>query len=436
MTIVVFLGPTLRLDVARQLLPEAIFLPPAKQADIVSALGTYEPEAIGLIDGAFAQSLSVWHKELLFALHQGVRVLGAASMGALRAAELQPFGMIGVGEIYRRFRDGELQDDDEVAIAHAGAELDFQSLSEAMVNVRDTVQRAHAEGALPELHARAIVDAAKRMHFSERVLPRIIAAADLPAEVADRALAALHAHYVDVKAADARQLLQALRQPASSSAPPPAVRSRGFRRLINEERRVRTREAEVPLRDIAVHAALHLTDFDELNFNALNRALVQVLAHFLEIQPTSDEVEAEATRFLRQRGLQDAGARIAWRRANHLSRAEFDALIHELAVCRRLQRWLLTSQHADDRTRWLLDELRLAGRYTNVANAAAQQTGNRDPVGLGDLSREELLDLIAAHQRTTGWQPAASLSDWSEEAGFADLKDLAYALLRLNRRPG
>ena len=43
-------------------------------------------------------------------------------MGALRAAELHAFGMRGVGRIFEAFRDGELEDDDEVAVVHGPAE--------------------------------------------------------------------------------------------------------------------------------------------------------------------------------------------------------------------------------------------------------------------------------------------------------------------------
>ena len=55
------------------------------------------PVAIGLIDGYFERVPSVSHKEILWAMSQGIVVIGAASMGALRAAELAPFGMLGVG---------------------------------------------------------------------------------------------------------------------------------------------------------------------------------------------------------------------------------------------------------------------------------------------------------------------------------------------------
>jgi len=66
------------------------------------------PRVIGIVDGYFERVPAVWHKEILWAMSRGVHVLGAASMGALRAAELHPFGMVGVGAIFEGFRDGEL----------------------------------------------------------------------------------------------------------------------------------------------------------------------------------------------------------------------------------------------------------------------------------------------------------------------------------------
>src|SRR5262245_20044755 len=142
---VVFLGPTLPVEEARAIL-DAVYLPPARQADIVSAITTYRPQVIGLIDGVFAQSLSVWHKEILFALSRGIHVYGASSLGALRAAETAAFGTVGVGEVYRLYASGELTDDDDVALAHGDAASGFRPASEPMVNLRKTFEQARSEG--------------------------------------------------------------------------------------------------------------------------------------------------------------------------------------------------------------------------------------------------------------------------------------------------
>ena len=142
---------------------------------------------IALIDGTFNQTLSVWQKEILYARERGVTVAGASSMGALRAAECAPYGMVGVGAVYELFASGTLDDDDEVAVAHAGAEYGYRPLSEAMVNVRATVDAATAGGVLSGGDARVVTGAAKSLFFPDRTWPAIVAGAardGLPAPVA------------------------------------------------------------------------------------------------------------------------------------------------------------------------------------------------------------------------------------------------------------
>ena len=75
--------------------------------------------------GCSATSLGL-AQEILYAMSAGAEVAGAASVGALRAAELSPFGMIGIGSIYRPFAAGHWTDDDEVAVMHATEYLAFR----------------------------------------------------------------------------------------------------------------------------------------------------------------------------------------------------------------------------------------------------------------------------------------------------------------------
>ena len=86
---------------ALRLAPEVELWPPICQGDLSTALERSRPAAILIVDGEFSQNLSVWHKEILHALHLGVRVIGVSSMGALRAAELDRFGMEGSGRSTR-----------------------------------------------------------------------------------------------------------------------------------------------------------------------------------------------------------------------------------------------------------------------------------------------------------------------------------------------
>lgn len=82
---------------------QATYLPPVSQGDIAGLLRR-RPRVIGIIDGYFERVPAVWHKEILLALSAGVHVVGGASMGALRAAELHSFGMVGVGEVFAWYR--------------------------------------------------------------------------------------------------------------------------------------------------------------------------------------------------------------------------------------------------------------------------------------------------------------------------------------------
>jgi hypothetical protein len=108
--------------------------------------------------------------EVAIALAEGIHVYGAASMGALRAAELDRFGMRGIGEVYRAYADGVLEDDDEVAVAHAGVEDGFQAVSDPMVDIRATLDAAVSNGVASEVTAATIAAQIKATFYPKRLL--------------------------------------------------------------------------------------------------------------------------------------------------------------------------------------------------------------------------------------------------------------------------
>ncbi len=188
------------------------FRPPARCGDMTRAVGS-RPAVIGLIDGVFETTAAVWHKEIVYALSEGVVVFGAASIGALRAVELEPFGMIGVGDIFRAYRDGTLEDDDEVAVQHGPAELGFLPLTEAMVNVRATFDAAIRAGILLSEEGEAICRAAKSLFYKHRTWGRILAdgaAAGVTEGVLKQFAEWRVANSVDLKRRDALQLVDAM----------------------------------------------------------------------------------------------------------------------------------------------------------------------------------------------------------------------------------
>jgi hypothetical protein len=145
---------------------------PAQMGDIERAIAD-GAHTVGLIDGHYQQVGAVWHKEILFALSSGVTVFGAASMGALRAAECEPFGMIPVGAIATRYCSGELVDDADVALTNGPAELGFPPLTEPMVDVDATVAHLLAEGLVSPEDARLIAANARSIFFADRTIEAI-----------------------------------------------------------------------------------------------------------------------------------------------------------------------------------------------------------------------------------------------------------------------
>ncbi len=223
-SVYVFLGPSLPLADARKILG-AVYLPPVSMGDIYRLMER-GPRVIAIIDGLFEQTPAVWHKEILFAISRGVRVLGASSMGALRAAELAAFGMEGVGEVFEAFHRGELEDDDEVGVAHASADDGYRSLSDAMVNLRAGLREARDAGRISAASHDRLLGAAKALFYPERSWPRLFAAAaDLG--IPDAELAALRAQIAarrpDVKRGDAIRLLEGLAREAAAGTIVPAV---------------------------------------------------------------------------------------------------------------------------------------------------------------------------------------------------------------------
>jgi hypothetical protein len=225
MTVVVFTGPTLDHATASQLLP-ATYLPPAAAGDIYR-VARAKPSAIGIIDGVFHTVASIFHKEILWALDRGVPVFGAASMGALRAAETRTFGMVGVGAIFEAFDRGDLTDDDEVAVSHLGADDGFRATSEAMVNIRATLAAAVVAGVVEPDAAAVLATRTKARFYPERSLRAVVAEVRGDAISNDAACGLVdwlaQGGFVDQKRLDAERLLETLASCIEPEAPPRPV---------------------------------------------------------------------------------------------------------------------------------------------------------------------------------------------------------------------
>jgi hypothetical protein len=216
---IVFAGPSLY-GVPPDRLAGVDLRPPARKGDLLAAVHA-GATAIGIVDGTFEYGASVWHKEILFALRHGIAVFGAASMGALRAAECADFGMIGVGRVFGDYAQGRRRSDGDVAMVHAPAALGYRPLTEALVDMDETVARLQAAGKIAPALARQLGKAASVLHFKDRTWPQVLAIADIPSDEKDQLAALLRTHRASIKTEDALALIDRLR--ALSPVPVPPV---------------------------------------------------------------------------------------------------------------------------------------------------------------------------------------------------------------------
>jgi hypothetical protein len=201
MKTVIFVGPSISRQ-KLQHITEAELAPPIRRGDL-TRFPDYDRFII--IDGEFGQSLSVSPKEILGLLDQGKTVLGAASMGALRASELDIHGMTGVGWVYRRFATSEVRRDDDVALAFSP--IDFAALTVPMVDVEYWLECLQIQGCVSKTEAAVIGRTARKIFFADRTRVRLMRALQcrLGCERLTELLAATSGEIPDIKELDAEQ---------------------------------------------------------------------------------------------------------------------------------------------------------------------------------------------------------------------------------------
>jgi hypothetical protein len=168
---IIFLGPSLSHEKARKIF-DADYRPPARKGDFLRLAADFAAVemTVGFIDGVFLQDypptpIEVYH----LARKNGVLLAGAASLGALRAVELEKFGMIGIGKIFQLYKMGKLDADDEVAVTFVSEEGgDYRLQSEAMIDIRYNLYLAHKKEVISEKAKSVLVKLAKEIYFPHR----------------------------------------------------------------------------------------------------------------------------------------------------------------------------------------------------------------------------------------------------------------------------
>lgn len=213
---IIFAGPSLN-GVDKLRFKACDFAPPAIAGDILRAVAAGR-RVIGLIDGAFEAGPAVWHKEIHAALYSGCVVYGASSIGALRAAEMNAIGMIGVGRIFEEYLSGHRTSDSDVALIYGPPELDWPPLSIPLVDCENTLNELSSARAISRDECQLMCDTARSLFFKTRSWSKIIKFA-VESEVRQNELLNLvPSNFRSLKRLDALALIKNIEDQAQSSS--------------------------------------------------------------------------------------------------------------------------------------------------------------------------------------------------------------------------
>lgn len=445
MVAVVFGGPSLEgIDLSGR---NVTVLPPASLGDLLRVLRELRPDAVGLLDCELPfRALPTWHKEILTALDRGIPVVGAAAVGAHRAAELTPQGMEGVGDIFRRVASGELERDDEVLCDWEVTPEGIRHLSLPLVTMRDALVAARERGLLSGASAGLLTTLAEDLYWRERTWEALLEAgrkAGLSAEELDTFRGWLP-QAPDPVRADAEALLLRLEELAAGAkadertkapAGPSKAVSSLFKSLDQRDRPVSSATGPLRQRCIGDLVTFAHPEADDLNGRALNRKLSLLLASFWDLSPTEEEIDRERRRLRRRFDLKSDEDLSRWMAENDLDEEEFSRLLGDEALLHRLHRWFMQGRIHAKNTGAILDELKLRGGYVEWKGKAARREAllreNED------LLREErrkafstsFMHLVRDHLRAEGipWH-GALVPDVLPETGM-EIPDLLDELL-------
>lgn len=170
---IIYLGPTLSREKAIKIL-DADYRDPAKKGDfLMLSQDSDEKKYVGFIDGVFLHDyppspIEVYH----LATRKNIELIGASSLGALRAVELEKFGMKGIGKIFQLYKNGIINADDEVAVTFTRENNILQS--EAMIDIRFNLFLAYKKGIITNQTKKRIAKIAKNIYFPFRNYEDII----------------------------------------------------------------------------------------------------------------------------------------------------------------------------------------------------------------------------------------------------------------------
>jgi hypothetical protein len=205
-SVLVFAGPSLKMETKLKY-PQYEFRPPALQGDIANAVEFSTHTHLIIIDGFYKSVPSIWHKEIIYAIENGKMVIGAGSLGAIRAAELSCYGMLGRGKVYNWYKEGKITRDPDVAVGHGSAEEDYRCFTIPIVNIKSTLEQSGNSYTSSDIES--TLNIARSIFFERRTMRSLckkIESSNIATK--KKMLVDLNNHYIDQKQEDCDEVLE------------------------------------------------------------------------------------------------------------------------------------------------------------------------------------------------------------------------------------
>jgi hypothetical protein len=276
--------------------------------------------------------------------------------------------MVGVGRVFEAFRDGLLEDDDEVALVHGPAESGFRAISEPMVNIRATLSLARAEGILGDDEMSALVAIAKSLFYKDRSYPALLRCG-LTAGLAEEKVEALRTwlptNRVDQKKQDAVEMLRLMAAEIGAATPSKTVHYRTEQ--TEWWQAAKDHFAAFPMTAHLDASALELfldevrldlQAFPALRRNAMVRHLAALEAERQGWEPDRQLLQNAADAFRRKRDLLNPEEMAVWLLRNDLNRQDFSRMIRDTVLT-----GILSARIGQAIICPIVDELRNSGQY-------------------------------------------------------------------------
>ena len=199
---IVYAGISLPREEAERMAVEV--RPPIKRGDLDQLS---DIKSVAIIDGELDEASVLSTGEIIRALRRGMRISGAASVGAMRAYETRAEGMIGHGWVFEAYCQRLITGSDEIEVLYDP--YLHRQLTIPLVNVRFCLEKMIGRHRITPDEANDVMTSIRQLSLAERDRRNILLHLTrvLGRERVKQTLKFVSPAEVDVKRSDAKQLL-------------------------------------------------------------------------------------------------------------------------------------------------------------------------------------------------------------------------------------